>query len=802
MAEETENNQQKYNHVPLPPFLIKRQSGREVSFFQIGGDNDAGYYLKMGDEVLCEFEAWEFDVLTAMNLYGGDKYESLLWNVNEGRKDRVVTESDVQRLFNKIEEKGLFDDEIARNNKLIIECRKLGEGKLNALNNDKNKPIIDDMLNVKKAKQKMVFPIYDPCNFLRKHGSKILLLKHIIHPLMVLMLVIFVVVVGIVVNNSVLVMGDVSLLLSEFNFLYHVLFSLLTVNLVVTIISGVVAHGCGATFSNISILLVFGFYPRFKADLKDIEGLEHHQKLWLYATPLLVRIGLFSLGIIIWYFNRHLDSILPQAFLALSFVCFISFTVTACPFITSNGYHFIAELLNEPHLKGKAFMVLLNKWHNKAYQQSDSNSLVIFGLVSFCFMVLLLVVFIALFYKFLVVQFGSFAIIGVVVLCIYSLNRIIKKIKAVDKVYHRNVQFNKWRDRTIQKGENDKVKKENKNVLLIYSKFAIPILFLIVMFLQYNYKTGGHFVILPYQRQEITSVLDGIVDEIHFDGDEILKKGTVIGRLSYSEYMAQVKILTAKMQEQQAVISELQSRPRPEEVQVAERDLEVANTQSKFSSAKMSRLEKLYEEKTISFEELDDARRVREVDLQQVEEKRAKLELTKLGVTPDQIAAAEAKLLSWQEERDYNQEMIEKSFFYMPFDGNLLAMHLKQKIGSYLNKGQPLCIAENTGQMFAQIDVPESDIGFVVVSADIRGRCQAYHNVDFTGVVVAIDANVTKTNTGNVVKVATLIENKDGRIKTGMTGYAKISSKKMPVWKVLSLSIVRFFKVEVWSWFP
>lgn len=802
MAEETENNQQKYKHVPLPPFLIKRQSGREVSFFQKGADNDASYYFKMGDEVLCEFEAWELDVLTAMNLHGGDKYEYLLWNVNIGRKGRDVTESDVKRLFYKIEEKALFDVEMVKNNKLITTFRKRGENGHDVLNDD-NTSVVGDILNIKEAKRKRVFQIYDPSNFLRKHGPTILLLKHIIHPLMVLMIVIFVVVAGIVINNSNLVLDDVEHMLSGFNFFYHALFSLLTVNLAVTIISGGVAYGCGANFSNISILLVFGFFPRFKADLKGIEGLEHRQKLWLYAAPLLVRMGLFSLGIIIWYFNRHLDSILPHAALALSLVCFLSFMITACPFIPSNGYHLMAELLNEPNLRVNALKALLNKWHNKkAYQQSDSNSLVLYGLVSFCFAVLLLVVFIALLYKFLIVQFGSFAIIGVVVLCIYSLYNITKKIKAVNKVHHRNVQFNKWRDRTIQKGENDKVKKENKNVLLTYSKFAIPILFLIVMFLPYNYKIGGHFVILPYQRQEITSILDGIVDEIHFDGNEVLKKGTVIGRLSYSEYLAQVKILTAKMQEQQAVISELQSRPRPEEVHLAERDLEVANTQSKFSSAKISRFEKLYEENTISFEELDDARRAYAVDRQQVEEKRAKLELTKLGATPDQIAAAEAKLLSWQEERDYNQEMIEKSVFYMPFDGNLLAMHLKQKIGSYLNKGQPLCVAENTGQMIAQINVPEPDIGFVVVSAEIRGRCQAYHNVDFTGVVVAIDANVTVTNTGNVVKVATLIENKDGRIKTGMTGYVKISSKKMPVWKVLSLFIVRFFKVEVWSWFP
>jgi hypothetical protein len=35
-----------------------------------------------------------------------------------------------------------------------------------------------------------------------------------------------------------------------------------------------------------------------------------------------------------------------------------------------------------------------------------------------------------------------------------------------------------------------------------------------------------------------------------------------------------------------------------------------------------------------------------------------------------------------------------------------------------------------------------------------------------------------------------------------MTGYAKIQSARMPFWKVLSMPLVRFAKVEIWSWLP
>jgi putative peptide zinc metalloprotease protein len=61
---------------------------------------------------------------------------------------------------------------------------------------------------------------------------------------------------------------------------------------------------------------------------------------------------------------------------------------------------------------------------------------------------------------------------------------------------------------------------------------------------------------------------------------------------------------------------------------------------------------------------------------------------------------------------------------------------------------------------------------------------------------------VTETRSGKVVRVITSVENKDSRLKAGMTGYAKISCGTLPVWKILSLDIVRFVKVEGWSWLP
>ena len=65
-----------------------------------------------------------------------------------------------------------------------------------------------------------------------------------------------------------------------------------------------------------------------------------------------------------------------------------------------------------------------------------------------------------------------------------------------------------------------------------------------------------------------------------------------------------------------------------------------------------------------------------------------------------------------------------------------------------------------------------------------------------------IDRNVTTKSTGNVVKVIATIDNRDGLLRTGMAGQAKIAGVSMPVWQAFSQAVTRFVKIQVWSWLP
>ena len=83
-----------------------------------------------------------------------------------------------------------------------------------------------------------------------------------------------------------------------------------------------------------------------------------------------------------------------------------------------------------------------------------------------------------------------------------------------------------------------------------------------------------------------------------------------------------------------------------------------------------------------------------------------------------------------------------------------------------------------------------------------RARPTSYFFDEFSGRVTQIDRNITDNKSGTWVNVIVLFENKDGRLHTGATGEGKIGPVTLPVWQAFTLSVERFFLVDVWGWLP
>lgn len=830
---------QQSKRVALPAYLQ-----RKLQAFQVEQGTEHSFIIKdQASGKTFQFEPWQFFIMEI--LPGCDNFPKLE-SIFEDRFGHPITKDKVDELFSAVAGNGLLGIGAASHPLLspYIEKIKLGAG-INAQGKpdqdavsgtkssggaeaplsggaapagsaedakankqptgaaaEDQEPLpagVQDVIGFDETKSRVTWMLFDPRPLFK-------LLQPLLSPFRYALYLLPLFFIGALltsIRHADMIKMDMTRLLGAISIFEHALFSMLTVNLLVTFATAIAAYTYRATVSGIGIVLMMGFLPRFMVRVGHTRQLSRRERMWLHATPLLMRAGLFSAGILIWFSGRPSDSLLPQFGLAMALICTVSLLFTANPLIKSSGYHLLAAFLDEPHLMGKSYKAFFNKLRGNVYSKTDSGVLASFALASFSYVFLAVVVILFVFGSWLKIKLGGASIVLTVLLGLYLFRRLTVKFKKIEQAYERSSQFDRWRKRTLSEEEKEGVEvKEIPSTLTSYIKKALPFTLLIILFLPYSYEPGGSFVILSDTRQNLTTDIAGEIAEVYFNGGEELKKGAVIARLSYNDYQSQVNIYNARMQEQQSVIDDLKSKPKPEEVKLADSALQVALTEETFSKGKAERSKKLFEEGAISFDEMDKAEKDYQVDISQVQEKRANLALVKTGTTPDAIAAAEGKLKYYREERDSYQDKINRSIIRMPFDGVLVATQLKQKIGSFLGVGIPFAIVEQTDKVLAEIEVPESDIGYISNSAKVLVRPFAYHNVDFIGTVAKIDNDVTSEKYGKVVKVTTVLGNKNGKLKAGMTGYAKIAGGTMPVWEVFSLVIVRFVEVELWSWVP
>jgi len=813
--------------IVLPAYLLRR-----FEAFRIVKGDAHSYLLR--DKLqgkTYDFDAWQFFILET--LPGCERFERLQ-TAFQDRFDRTLTQQDLDEFFGSMVQRKLFDDSAVQHPLLAPYLRPahaVEEGKAPKLTaagggavaatpvaapsaaaakgNAAEAPSPDqdavlpagvqDALGLDWRTTTRMFGLLDPRPMFRLLTPVLLPLRHLVYTVPLFLLAALL----IGYQYSHLVSEDFAVLRLDFNLFKHLLFMFVTVHVVTTLTAGAVAHAYKVSVDQIGITFAFGFIPRWTLKMTGADRLTRLQTMWLHGAILLARVLLFSLAVLVWFNTRDADGELSKFALVLAVGCAAGLLLeSGNPLIKSNGYYLLAAYLNEPHLRGKAYAALLNKLRGGIYRAADNNLLLLYGMMSATY-TLLLILFVAwVFAKFVIgdLNLGGSAIILTLAFVGYAVWRNYAGLKKFGETLERQVQFDRWRSRTLPV---DAVQGEVGTPKANYWKRALVVCLVLALFLPYPYEPGGSFLIHPAQRQIVSTDEPGLIEAVFFEGGETVKQGTVLARLAHEDYLSQIKVLSAKIEEQRAVVENLKTLPRPQEIRLAEQLLAVERTRESFSREKVPRLEKLYQAGAISFEEFDAARKEHLTDVQQVAQKEAELSLVKAPVTASQVAAAQAKLASLEQERAGFEAKIKRTVLRMPFDGNILTLHLKDKVNSYLDKGAPFAVLEYTGVVTAEIDVPESDVQYVKIGTTVRARpVSFFDDNDFEGKVTLIDRNVTAKSTGNVVKVIATIDNRAGLLRTGMTGRAKVVGESMPVWRAFSLAIVRFVQVQVWSWIP
>jgi multidrug resistance efflux pump len=326
----------------------------------------------------------------------------------------------------------------------------------------------------------------------------------------------------------------------------------------------------------------------------------------------------------------------------------------------------------------------------------------------------------------------------------------------------------------------------------------------------------------------------------------------------------QVRQQQAEVEKQQANLNKLLATPKKEDVEVAKQQVEVAKQQvevanqqvevakgelqtaigkAEFSARQAARFNELYKTGAFSLQQYENAQKEAQTDRNTVEEKKLNVEEVKQNVKTKQqnlqtaqanlalvmsgpypqdieaarkeVEAAQATLKRLQQQLKYNQEQIKRTPLEMPIDGYLVTSDLDQKMGRYLKQGEVFAVAEDNRNIRGEVRIPEYNVGEFAVNGKVEIKLLAYPDKPLTGKVISIEPTASTTATGSptssersenssekFIRVIIDIPNTEKILKAGMSGYAKIEGRTMPLILAFMRPVIRFLQIEVWSWIP
>jgi len=242
---------------------------------------------------------------------------------------------------------------------------------------------------------------------------------------------------------------------------------------------------------------------------------------------------------------------------------------------------------------------------------------------------------------------------------------------------------------------------------------------------------------------------------------------------------------------------------RPEEVDLARTSVTKGEERVKYSLYYLDIEKKLFNESLSSKKDLQLAEEAAALRQKELEESKGTLKVLLAGSRPEEIEATEAEITRLVSQRNYLQDELGRLRILSPIAGIVTAHRLKEKVGATVKKGDLITEVQELKSVTAEISVPEQEISEVKVGQRVVLKARAHIDASFQGKVVAISPVGSKSAEGVAQRtfiVTTELDNADSRLKTEMSGNAKIYCGQRRLYEVMFRRALRFVRVEFWSW--
>ncbi|MBL8260533.1 MAG: efflux RND transporter periplasmic adaptor subunit [Candidatus Competibacteraceae bacterium] len=604
-----------------------------------------------------------------------------------------------------------------------------------------------------------------------------------------------------------------------FHLLVKLTVGLFCVNLLSQLLQAVACRHYGGRVDRWGIRLAFGVIPRFFFD-HPLRGLERRERLWVIATPLLVKLGLFASGVLLWQFNLQGPARLSAYAFVLWHLALGAALFTANPLWRATGYAWLTAYLDFPRLRERAFAALRllprNAQPLKLLSARERYALLTYAVATAAYAALLFGTVLLVVAANLETRFQGVGVLLFLVVLVAFSTWLIPRLRGPAARGLRSASAGArppiQRLPTVSAPPDTAPPPPTPQPIApksARSRWASRLLALVLLgallALPYPYAVTGGATLLPNRRAEVHATVPGAVNEILVHENQALESGAVLARLSDWKPRYDVAATRAEIEKKRNELQLLQNGSKPEAIALAQQQLALAQVKAAATKKLQDVLAAAAKQGVAPELRHTEASGNADIDKAALAVASANLQLVKSPPLPTEVAIKHAELQQLNEQLRYFQQQLEATQLRAPIAGRVVTPRLEFKLGGFLKEGDLFATLEETQKIQVEVLVPETDIGAVKLDAPVTLRVWAYPLLDFQGAVslIADTAEPLADNPSvRAVRVITLMDNRDGLLKAEMTGYAKIAAGREPVIVAFTRALVRFAMLEMWSWLP
>jgi len=580
------------------------------------------------------------------------------------------------------------------------------------------------------------------------------------------------------------------------------------------LVHGIMCKRHGGQVSAIGLGLLYYVMPALYCDWSEVIWIaDKRKRRWIIFSGIYYQLLVAALGTIGWSLTRS-GSEANLLWLSVSFAAWMGLLLFgANPLVQMDGYLLLVSFIEVPRLRERS-LAILGSWLTfrplpEILTRRERRWFLVYGSLTFVYAFVHLGIVLWMFWRNLTPLYEGAGALVTIFAAVYFAHKPIAaglaRLPFLRWVLARHVGWRPWVARLAMAG-------------LLAAAGFVPV----------DYETGGEFRLLPNRRAEVRSDIESVVEKVLVREGEWVEAGAPIATLSVRTHQRDYDAARGDLERAQAELALVKQGARPEEIARVRAAVSKAETSVAWSRPRAERFTRLFQDGIISRNDYEVALRQRDVDMAKLKGTLADLDLVESGPRGEQIQAREAEVRGLQAVVDDYAADVARTTLASPIAGRVVTPRVADVQGAYLTPGRYDLVMEieDARTLRADIEVNEDEIAAVRVGAPVRLVSWTEPDAPFEGRVTGIapvaaptatEATVTsfsdETTGGGAalsvpglpyrfVRVLTEVPNPDGRLKSEMTGYAKIPTGRRPLWDVTLRPAIRWLKVKMWYWIP